>query len=909
MKPEFKEDLFRYDQPEMTFTELLSRPLHTEMPPRWNESPLKDGEIDFSKISLNIQFYDELLETAYRDFDSFLSVMQIKVCNSGKKVTIKRGKTECFEAYIIRVTEDECEIIAEDTEGIRRALVYVEDEMQRREGSRLPIGEIKRKPHITARISRCYFTPASHVAIEEKENELIDDIDYYPDEYLNRLAHDGINALWLGATLQHLVKSDLVPEYGSTAEKRMKKLNSVIEKCKAYGIKTYLFSVDPASSYCNEKLKINHPDMIGDEGDFWISHLCPSTEKGLAYIKDAVRKVFTEAPGLAGYINLSVGEAESHCASTSKLHCKRCRAKFGTLGKTLTFVEKTIADAMKEVAPHAEYISWTYAQRNWQSEDIADACKNRDKSVRHLVNFEDLGIEKQLGKDRLAYDYWLSYVGPGKLFTDCLKHNKNAGIDTWAKIQVCSSHEISTIPYVPVPSLLYEKYKFMYENAVHGVMQCWFFGNYPCLMNKAAGELSFEPFFPEKKDFLRHLAGIYWGSDAEKVANAWDSFAEGYRNFPIGVAFEWFSTMQDSPCAPYHLNPIDLPMPSTWLLDDMVGSDRVCDCVLDGHTLDEVITLCSMLSESWNKGRKELSAVGNISTESRREQLVVAEAADYIFRSGRNTFKFYDLRNKLALGKGDPSALLKEMREIVLEEIEISKALIPITERDNRIGYHSEAHGYKIFPKKLLWRISEMEKLLETEFVEVEERISKKQKPLPFYYGEEEGAKVYRITESSIEDAEWVCFEDENRESTEKSKIKVSKSDNAYTVRICLEGVGDTVRIDPEFKMFHKVSPITLADGKLTIPESPSYSFFGERAERIRNNFICDHKIEGDTETYTITFGMSELGMEKGDPFRLMIKRKGKRGDAFRQDGRIYTRLVHGYFSPDAYGFFIPENK
>ena len=900
-------DPFRFDQPEMTFTKKLSTPLHTEKPPRWNETPASEDELDLSNINLNIEFKDPILDTAYKDFEVFLSVMQINVCNNGVLFTIKHGDTECFEAYKITVTKSSCKIVANDTEGIRRALVFVEDEMQRREGARLPIGEIKRKPHITARISRCYFSPASHVAIEENENELIDDIDYYPDEYLNRLAHDGINALWLGATMQHLVKSDIVPEYGATAEKRMAKLNSVIEKCKRYGIKTYLFAVDPASAYKNEKLLKNHPDMVGDEANNWISHLCPSTEKGLAYIKEAVTKIFTQAPGLAGFINLTVGEAESHCASTCKLFCKRCQKKFGSLGKTLSFVEKTISDTMKEVAPHAEYISWTYAQREWKPEDIEDNCLSRDKSVRQLVNFEDLGIEKQLGEDRLAYDYWLSYVGPGQLFKDCLKYNKEAGIETWAKIQVCSSHEISTIPYVPAPALLYEKYKFMYENSIHGVMQCWFFGNYPCLMNKAAGELAFEPFFPTKEEFLHHLAGIYWGKDADKAAQAWASFTDGYRNFPIGVDFEWFSTMQDSPAAPYHLNPIDMPLPSTWSLDNMVGGDRVCDCILNSHTLDEVITLTGTLSEKWDEGRDILNSIGNFSTETRKEQLSVAVAASYIFRSGVNTFKFYDLRNKLALGKGNGFKILEEMKKIVLEEIEISHALIPICEADNRIGYHSEAHGYKFFPKKLRWRIDKMEKLIETEFKEVKERLDRGEKPIPFYYGKEEGSRVYNIDKTDIDNAEWMNFIDDNGNETDKTRIKVAKGEGTYTLKIELSEIGDTVRIDPEFKFFHLVSPIILSNGNFTIPHSCSYSFFGERAERIRKNFECIHQENGGKEYYTLTFGMAALEMSENAHFRLMIKRSGKRNDCFAPQDRIYTRLVLGHFSPDAFGFFIPS--
>ncbi|MBR2021859.1 MAG: hypothetical protein IJ939_05420, partial [Clostridia bacterium] len=256
-------DPFLNKQPEITFTKDLSSPVHEQCMPRWNEIPASENEVDFSKVNLIFDFEDELLETAYDDFRKFLSVSQVEICPNGKKIHVVKGETDCFEAYRIIVDESGCTIVAADTEGIRRALVFVEDEMQRREGSILKIGEIKRKPHITARISRCYFTPASCTTNEEKENELSDDIDYYPDEYLNRLAHDGINALWLGATLRFLVKNNRVPEYGKDAEKRMAKLKSVVAKCRRYGIKVYLFAVDPASSYENPDL-LNHPEIMDD---------------------------------------------------------------------------------------------------------------------------------------------------------------------------------------------------------------------------------------------------------------------------------------------------------------------------------------------------------------------------------------------------------------------------------------------------------------------------------------------------------------------------------------------------------------------------------------------------------------------------------------------------------------------
>lgn len=900
-------DPFKDRQPKMTFAEELALPMHTRRPDNWSSVPPTEGEISVEHVSFKAEYIDPLLETAYRDFENFAEVYGIDISNGGVEVVVRRAPSECFEAYNITVEATRVEITANDTEGIRRAIYYIEDEMKRREGARLPIGAISRKPFIKKRISRCYFSPASHAAVEATENELLDYVDYYPDEYLNRLAHDGVNALWLGASIKYLVKSDVIPEYGADAEQRMKKLNSVIEKCKRYGIDTYLFSVDPASDYCNEALRM-HDDMMGEEPLSWVRHICPSVDKTVEYIKEAYHRVFTEAPGLAGYINLSVGESESHCGSDCVLRCERCKKKFGTLGATLAFVEKTICDAIHDVSPDAEYVSWTYAQRLWSDSDLRESARKRDTGVRHLVNFEDLGMEEQLGRKRLAFDYWISYVGPGELFKKCIEYDRESGVKTYAKIQTCSSHEISTVPYIITPGLLYEKYKYMHSAGVEGVMQCWFFGNYPCLMNKAAGELSFEPFFDKREDFLAHLGGIYWGKDGRLAAEAYEKFAEGYRNFPIGVSFEWYSPMQDSPCAPYHLEPIDLPMPSTWLVDDMVGSDRVCDSLLDSHTLGEAIELCDRMSRAWNDG---LELIGSIDTSVHPEgveQVTVAEATGLIFRSGLNTMRFYDMRNKLALGHEDGYGLLEEMRHLVLDEIEISERLIPITEQDNRIGYHSEAHGYKIFPEKLRWRIDEMKKLLNSEFVTVEERLKKGETPLPYYYGEENGARSYGITSPSIENAVWMNLLDENGEETDLARIRCSYNAEGYTLELDLDESVEYVRIDPEFKMFHRTSPLHLKNGTLKLKESSGYSLFSEHLEYKQSLFTTSYKEANGRKSYRISFPCDGLEMRKGDPFRMMIGayKNGARVAVMASDERMFERLVLGKFSPDAFAFFVP---
>ena len=942
MRYRINEDPFFKKQPPQSFLEDLLRPVHHETPAVWNARAPKADELSLSRIALHITFPDPdgLLETAYADFRLFMSFAGITEDANGISVRVEHGSTECREAYRIEVTGDGVRVIAADTEGIRRALIFVEDEMHRREGSFLPLGEIRRAPFVKTRISRCFFSPPSHASNEGLVNELASDIDYYPDEYLNRLAHDGINGLWLGASFHDLLKSEIIPEYAPDGERRLKKLNAVVEKCRRYGIGIYLFSVEPASGYANDPFE-NHPELHGANAWGGNRHLfCPSTEGCRAYIKESVTALFTAVPHLAGFIDITTGECLSGCGSANTLTCPRCRETYGSHAATLAATEKMIVEAMQAVAPEAEFISWTYSQRTWDRNVVKEACELRDERVIHMQNFEDYGKPEQLGRERLALDYWLSYVGPGEIMADSLAINKRRGVRTYAKIQACSSHEISSVPYVPAPGILYDKYRYMYENNISGVLQCWYFGNYPCMMNKAASELSFMPFFEDKHAFLRHLAGIYWGAEAEKAALAWEKFEDGYHNFPISVSFEWFGPMQDSPAVPLHLLPVDLAMPGTWLVCDMVGGDRIGECLTDGHTIEEAVELSRRMCSLWDEGNAILSALPDGGKLRRTEQKSVASAVSILFRSGYNILRFYELRRHLGIGKGDPAAVLAELEGIAREEIGHSRALIPLCEADGRLGYHSEAHGYKFFKEKLEWRISELEKMLKDEFAEVRERIGKGLAPLAFYRGEEEGARVVRIADAAAPKAfrtgtdaeqgtgsgpiriehEWegmsVITPDGAIEPVEflntgdapaKTSVCATEKDGVVTVSFrMVDGAGDALIIRPEFRMFFPSAPFVLQDGKVNITENIHYSFFGKRVEERRAAIGCEYTLDEDgVATYHMTLNRAALGMEADEPFRLYVRRYGQVAEVLSPDDRMFQRLIHGRYSPDAYAFFV----
>ena len=153
-------DPFFDRQPPMSFIDELRRPLHEQKPPYYGKRAKKEGEIDASGIYFAELYPDDpegLLKTVYDDLNDFFRLYEIG--GSRFPIAVKKGKTEKFEAYVIEIRGDGITVTADDTEGVRRALIFIEDELRRREGPFLEPCTIERAPHIRRRITRCFFSP------------------------------------------------------------------------------------------------------------------------------------------------------------------------------------------------------------------------------------------------------------------------------------------------------------------------------------------------------------------------------------------------------------------------------------------------------------------------------------------------------------------------------------------------------------------------------------------------------------------------------------------------------------------------------------------------------------------------------------------------------------------------------
>lgn len=682
------------------------------------------------------------LLTAHADFRRFLRQGHLRESDAFSIVT-DYVKTALPETHRIEIDARKCRILAGDTEGIRRGLVWVEDQMLGNGGPFLQHGQIERRPVIRTRISRCFFGPIHRPP--KNRDELTDDINYYPDEYLNRLAHEGVNGLWLTIHFSEICRQSVIREYGRAAGPRLAKLRLTVERCARYGIKIYLFAIEPTPLDRDGPVACAHPELVGHGGGRRC-YFCTSNPTAQRYLEEAMRNLFAAVPGLGGLINISIGEGGSHCwsGSLARNTCPRCapRQPYAVLHDTMAAMER----GMRASAPDAECISWPYTQyHNWGDKLTVDAAGRLPSGVILQQNFESAAEVRQCGRRHKLFDYWLSYVGPSKIFADCARAAVNNGNRMFAKLQVGCSHEVATAPFVPVPGHLYSKYRAMHKLGVSGVMQCWYFGNYPGIMTRAAGELAFSPLAASEDEFLLLLARRDWGAHAERVARAWKWFQRGYRNFPANHMFGWYGPMHDAPVWPLHLMPVDQRIAPSWLIASQktgrpipASGDRIGECFGYSHTLPEILTLCRRMANCWNRGADIMRRLRPYyaGDRERRLDIGVAEALGIQFESGYNLLRFYALREELPYRR-QPAQMrhLGLMRQIVERELVLDARLLGLCRTDSRLGFHSEAEGYKYFPAKIRWRMRQLQALLAVDFPSLRAQIKKRRKLWPTYTG------------------------------------------------------------------------------------------------------------------------------------------------------------------------------
>jgi hypothetical protein len=567
----------------------------------------------------------------------------------------------------------------------------------------------KGTPWLENRISRCFFSPIKRPPFNR--DELKDDIDYYPTNYLERLRREGVNGLWLSLALDDMDAAAIA------------KLRRTVEKCAAHGIKIWAFGIEPKNRPYGHPFFIAHPEARGARAWTGYHVNCPSSPAMLADLEEKVARLFSAVPGLAGMINIASGERPTTCLSYASPICEDPEIPCADCSKRKPWelyaaIARTMVKGMHRGNPQARLITWFYhpnpspKRGSW----VFECAKHVPEGAEIQYNFESGAEREQLGRVRHGGDYWLSFPGPSQPFRTMAETACAAGRRISAKIQTSCSHECATVPYVPVPGLLYRKFKGMREAGVRDVMMCWYFGNAPGLMNRAAGLLAYEDFTKGETAFLTALAKDEWGVDASVMGELWRKFSDAYSHYPLSNNIQYYGPFHAGFSWPLYPSVSMRSLQRTWKPMETPGGDLLGEALTD-FTLEEACACASAMVKELDGTRPVIARLREkyAADRQRRRDLGIMVTLANLFESSHNIFRFYILRRDAVFSSRDGKdcsraiACADEMQRIIRREKEISQEMIPLCDDDSRLGFHSEAQSHQFTSAYLAWRIGELE--------------------------------------------------------------------------------------------------------------------------------------------------------------------------------------------------------
>ena len=575
---------------------------------------------------------------------------------------------------------------------------------------------------------RIIRSPFSDYSGDEIENCLRD----YPERYLKEIAREGYNGIWLRVLLREIVPSTPFPEFGNKEKEQLTALNKLVAKAGCFGIKVYLYLCEPRGFRAKDSFWQHHPEVKGQPATFQATSsedgiyfaLCSSTTAVKEFLEESSFNLFKRVPGLGGVFLITASEHHTHCYShfpkpqkklsdpnieawsKAKFLCPRCIERQPT--EVVAEIIRLINRGVKSAAPEAEVIAWTWSWYIIEPDPQKELITLLPKDVILMSDWERGGQKKVCGKRYPLDEYSFSYPGPSPRFKKQLEIAKKREMRTMAKIQIGTTHELASVPYLPLPHLLAAKMQKLNEFRVDGYLGCWIFGGDVSPMTKLAGRMSERPqVLPGEA--IRELAISEFGKkSADDVIRAWRHFATAWRQYPFSIPFLYYGPMNYATAYPLSLNLKKKPPTAAWrpLPRDKKGH------LLLGDNLEVwvkpfgpqiIIKAFRELLKVWEIGvailRKSLEK--DKQNQRLKEELNLTKHIALSVRSTINIIRFY-----LLLRKDRESRVLPQIKRIFEAEMEIAIEDKKLLKLDKRLGYHPGANTYLFTLRDLDYKIS-----------------------------------------------------------------------------------------------------------------------------------------------------------------------------------------------------------
>lgn len=501
----------------------------------------------------------------------------------------------------------------------------------------------------------------------------------YPEGLLQRLAAQGVNAVWLHTVLRTLVKDVRYPEFGAESERRLLNLQGLVDRAARYGIKVYLYMNEPRGLDPSFFRKLGRQTLAGaTQGG--LQTMCTLNPETQRWLSDSLEKVFRTVQGLGGIFTISASENLTNCAYNPgvKDSCPVCRSH--SRAEIIATVNRAMVMGMAKGDPKAEALIWNW---QWPVEAESEIVAALPKTNVRLMAVSENGMEVcRGGVKAVENDYSISIVGPGKRAKAFWRLARERQFEAVAKVQVNNSWELSTFPYLPTMELSARQAVNLANEGLHGVMLSWSLGCYPaanlCLYRDLRkGETTVDPLLD------RTAVRLYGSNCVSRVRAAWRAFARGFEQYPFALGALYHGPQQWGPAAPIYPKPTGYTATMVGLPYDDLESWRA------QYPADVYARLMGAVADGFAEGCRLMEGVAD------PKELALFRAEGMHFETCRDLTLYV-----MARAKGATSA----MRTAVQRERTRAKAYWPLVRGDSRIGYESSNHYFYI-PNDVLEKV------------------------------------------------------------------------------------------------------------------------------------------------------------------------------------------------------------
>lgn len=544
----------------------------------------------------------------------------------------------------------------------------------------------------------------------------------YPIEYVKKLRSIGVNGIWLQAVLYKLTPFPWDPSISEGWEKRLHNLKIFTEEISKIGVSVYLYLNEPRAmplSFFDQ-----YPHLKGVvEGEF--ASLCTSTTEVKQYLRDAIKTICERVPLLGGFFTISASENLTNCWSHHHgENCPQCAKR--SPSEVIAEFHSTLLEGIELANSKCRLISWDWGWRDDWIEDII--AKLPQKVALMSVSEWDIpiirgGIVSSIG------EYSLNEPGPGPRAKRTWLLAKKYGHQTFAKLQLGTTWEIGSIPYLPVIENVARHAVNLSQLSIDGFMLGWTLGGYPSPNIEVFNTMIDNVNLSVEEGMLNTAKRRYGENLAPIMVSAWKNLTRWFREYPFHIQVVYKSPVQIGPANPLYPFRTNYSATMTGFPYDDV--DNWCGAyppnifanqmekVAKGFrmTADEVISQFEEIMNNIPKSKK----LEDIQIYKMREyakispDLSIIKSASIHFQSVANQTRFILLRDEATNPntpkekKAEPSV---QLREIIENEMELAKELYYIQLTDTRIGYESSNHYFYV-PLDLVHKMLNCQKLLE----------------------------------------------------------------------------------------------------------------------------------------------------------------------------------------------------